>query len=252
MLNIGEAAIPGAVARIAALRRAGKRLCVLSNAASYTPAGVLAKYRRLGFDFDASEVVTSRAVAARRLDAIRPGGLWAVIAEAGDDCADLGVRTVDAATDPGALDHADGVLFLAIARYGPALHARLAEALSRRALPLVVANPDLVSPREDGLVREPGWFAHDLIDRVGAGIHWFGKPYEHAFADAVARIGCPPERLAMVGDTLHTDVLGARAAGLGTVLVSGHGMFAGSGATEMARGAVAASRIVPDVIVPTI
>ena len=33
-------------------------------------------------------------------------------------------------------------------------------------------------------------------------------------------MGLPPERLAMVGDTLHTDVLGGRAAGMGAVLVA--------------------------------
>ena len=31
----------------------------------------------------------------------------------------------------------------------------------------------------------------------------------------------------MVGDTLHTDILGGRAAGLATVLVAGHGLFRG-------------------------
>jgi len=34
VLNVGETAIPGAVASTAALRAQGKRLCVLTNAAS--------------------------------------------------------------------------------------------------------------------------------------------------------------------------------------------------------------------------
>ena len=34
VLNVGETAIPGAVASMAALRAQGKRLCVLTNAAS--------------------------------------------------------------------------------------------------------------------------------------------------------------------------------------------------------------------------
>jgi ribonucleotide monophosphatase NagD (HAD superfamily) len=36
-----------------------------------------------------------------------------------------------------------------------------------------------------------------------------------------------PARLAMVGDSLHTDVLGGAAAGLQTVLVTHHGLFRG-------------------------
>ena len=36
-----------------------------------------------------------------------------------------------------------------------------------------------------------------------------------------------PQRIAMVGDTLHTDVLGGAAAGLGTILIQEHGLFRG-------------------------
>ncbi|MCZ8133746.1 MAG: HAD family hydrolase, partial [Rhodobacteraceae bacterium] len=51
VLNVGETPIPGAVARMAELRARGKKLCVLTNAASYTRAEALRKYRNLGFDF---------------------------------------------------------------------------------------------------------------------------------------------------------------------------------------------------------
>ena len=67
------------------------------------------------------------------------------------------------------------------------------------------------------------------------------------FHDACARTGLPPERLAMVGDTLHTDVLGGRAAGMGAVLVADHGLFAG----RDVRGYIARSGIVPDAVVAT-
>ncbi len=61
---------------------------------------------------------------------------------------------------------------------------------------------------------------------------------------------CPASRatrVAMVGDTLHTDVLGGRAAGIGSVLVTGHGLFAGRDTAPY----ITRSGIVPDVIVPT-
>jgi glycerol-1-phosphatase len=38
----------------------------------------------------------------------------------------------------------------------------------------------------------------------------------------------PPERVLMVGDTLHTDILGAQARGFATALVSGYGALAGA------------------------
>lgn len=248
VLNVGETAIPGAVARLAGLRARGKRLAVLTNAASYTREQLLAKYHRLGFDFTADEVVASRDVAVARLAAIAPGATWAAIAAAGDTFADIPARLVDAVADPTALASADGVLFLSTARWTADLQAALVAALRQRSRPLVIANPDLVAPREGGLTLEPGLFGHDLLDHVAVGAQWFGKPFPEAFAEGIARTGLAPDRLAMVGDTLHTDVLGGAAAGCRTVLVTDHGLFAGRDTGPF----IAASGIVPDFIVGSI
>jgi HAD superfamily hydrolase (TIGR01459 family) len=248
VLNVGNAAIPGAVDRIAGLRRAGKRLVVLTNAASYTRAEVLAKYRRLGFDFTAEEIVASRDVAAARLSRVARGASWAAITQPGDDLADIPARCRDVFEDRAALERADAILFLSAARWTADWQARLLADLRRRPRPLVVANPDVVAPREDGLTLEPGAFAHDVADATGTAPVFFGKPYPEAFDDACARLaGIPRARIAMVGDTLHTDVLGGAAAGLGTVLVLGHGLFAGRAIAPY----LAASGIRPDHIVET-
>lgn len=247
VLNVGDTPIPGAVERMADLRARGRRLCVLTNAASYTRAEALAKYRRLGFDFSAEEVVSSRDVAATRLGAVAPGATWGAIAAEGDSFADIPARVVDAMEAPGALEGADALLFLSTARWTPAWQERLLAALDRRPRPVVVANPDLVAPREGGLSREPGLPAHELIDRLGTEVRFFGKPFGEAFEDAAERTGLAAHRLAMVGDTLHTDVLGGAAAGMRTVLVARHGLFAGRDVGAF----VAASGIVPDMVVET-
>lgn len=245
VLNVGETPIPGAVARMASLRARGKRLAVLTNAASYSRPQLLAKYHRLGFDFTPDEVVASRDVAVGQLERIAPGATWAAIAAAGDSFSDIPARLLDAMADPTAFDTADGILFLSTARWTPALQRRLVVALERRPRPFVIANPDLVAPREGGLTLEPGLFGHALLDTVGAQVHWFGKPFAEAFAEGIARIGLAPSRLAMVGDTLHTDVLGGAAAGCRSVLVTDHGLFAGRDTAPF----IHASGIVPDFIV---
>jgi glycerol-1-phosphatase len=247
VLNVGETAIPGAVARMADLRARGKRLVVLTNAASYTRDQILAKYHRLGFDFSGDEVVSSRDVAVARLEGVAPGAIWAAISAEGDTFADIPAPVVDPIANPAAFDHADAILFLSTARWTPALQQQLHRALERRPRPLVVANPDIVAPRETDLSQEPGLFAHDLIDGLGCKVHWFGKPFAEGFDDAIARMGLPADRLAMVGDTLHTDVLGGAAAGMGTVLITDHGLFRGLDVTPF----IAASGIVPDIIIPT-
>ena len=52
----------------------------------------------------------------------------------------------------------------------------------------------------------------------------------------------------MVGDTLHTDVLGGAAYGVKTVLVTDHGLFAGYDYAKFIRQ----TQIIPDFIIPTI
>jgi ribonucleotide monophosphatase NagD (HAD superfamily) len=78
-------------------------------------------------------------------------------------------------------------------------------------------------------------------------VQFFGKPYTEAFSDAARRIGLLSNRLAMVGDTLHTDVLGGAAAGMGTVLVTRHGLFAGREVEPF----IGVSGIRPDMIIET-
>lgn len=247
VLNVGETAIPGAVERMTSLRKRGKRLTVLTNAASYTRPQLLAKYHRLGFDFTANEVVSSRDVAVSHLSRIAPRATWAAIAAAGDTFSDIPETLIDAIADPTAFDRADAILFLSTARWTPALQDRLTEALARTPRPLVIANPDLVAPREGGLTLEPGLFGHALLDTLPLDCRWFGKPFGDAFTEAIARAGLPPDRLAMVGDTLHTDVLGGAAAGCRSVLVTDHGLFTGHDTAPY----IATSGIVPDFIIPT-
>jgi HAD superfamily hydrolase (TIGR01450 family) len=247
VLNIGERAIPGAVARIATLRAAGKRLVVLTNGASRPRRAALDKYRRLGFDFSEQEVVASRDLAAAALSGHPATFLWAGIAPADAGFADLPARVLPLAADSGLLERADGFVFLGSEGWTAARQAALAAALVRRPRPVLVANPDIVAPREEGFSLEPGHFAADLPGPVA----WHGKPHGPAFDAAVARLQAagpiPRGRIAMVGDTLHTDVLGGAAAGLGTVLVATHGLFRGQDPAPF----IARSGIVPDVIVQT-
>jgi len=246
VLNVGDTPIPGAVDRMAQLRAMGKRLVVLTNAASYTRAEALAKYRRLGFDFTEDEVVSSRDVAVAHLETVAPGALWGAISQSGDDFHDIPAR-VTSLLDRGGWDRVDAFLFLSTARWTPETRSALHAALASRPGPLVVANPDLVAPREGGLTVEPGFWAHEILDRLGTPVHWYGKPFPEAFTEAMRRAGLPAGRMAMVGDTLHTDVLGGKAAGLGAVLVADHGLFA----RQDVRPYCESSGIMPDVIVST-
>jgi len=114
--------------------------------------------------------------------------------------------------------------------------------------PVLVGNPDLVAPWPEKLSIEPGSYAHDLQDHEVAVPEFYGKPFDNAFAIVRETLqGIAPERIAMVGDTLHTDILGGAQTGWKTVLITGHGLLR----DQDVEAAIQRSGIRPDYIVPT-
>jgi len=244
VLNIGATVIPGAVARVAQIRAAGKKLVVLTNGASAPAPLTLAKYHRWGFDFTAAEVIASRDLAAEAMAeamaAAMPGQgvIWAAIGPQGAPLDDLpgDVRPLD----EGLLSRADGFLFLGSEDWSEARQSALKAALHRRPRPVICANPDIIAPRETGFTWEPGHYACDLPGPVA----FHGKPFGGALQAALRQLDLPTARVVMIGDSLHTDILGGRAAGCGTALVAGHGFFAGHDPQPF----ITATGLVPDYI----
>ncbi|MEL6751683.1 MAG: HAD hydrolase-like protein, partial [Pseudomonadota bacterium] len=105
-------------------------------------------------------------------------------------------------------------------------------------------------PLEDGFSTESGFVAHRVADLLGGHIEFHGKPFPSVFELVRRRLPQTqePRRICMIGDTLHTDVLGGAQAGWSTVLVSDHGLFRGHDVGPY----IEKSGIVPDWIVPSI
>ncbi|XDB00030.1 TIGR01459 family HAD-type hydrolase [Sulfitobacter sp. LCG007] len=246
VLNIGETAIPGVAERIADLRASGKAVLVVSNAAGFPHATLLERYARLGYSFEPGDVITSRGAL---LSAIQrePDMRWGLMATRSAGLRDLEALTLTyLEEDPAPYDTVDGFLLVGSAAWTEARQALLEDALRARPRPVLVGNPDIVAPREDGFSIEPGHYAHRLADRTGVVPRFYGKPFTDIFDLAFARVGpqVPRERIVMVGDSLHTDILGAQAAGIASALVAGYGFFAGHDATE----AITRAGIYPDFI----
>ena len=248
VLNVGETPIPGAAARIAKLRAGGARVMVVSNSAGYPKRRMMERYARMGFDFAPDEVVTSREALLTHL-AGQPGRRWGVMLTPDPDDTELdGLDTVVLAEDRAAYDVAEGFLLIGSDGWTEARQAHLQASLRAYPRPVLVGNPDLVAPRESGLTREPGTFAHRLSDATGVAPRFFGKPFPGIFRLALSRHDVDPARVLMVGDTLHTDILGGRQMGFATALVTGHGSLAG---LDVGR-AIARSGIVPDFVMDRI
>ncbi|MEZ5661054.1 MAG: HAD hydrolase-like protein [Burkholderiaceae bacterium] len=246
VLNVGERPIPGVPERVDALRAAGKTVIVVTNAASYPFGALRQRYQRLGFAFDERSVVSSRMALWASLP--KDGRVWGLMAsrEYGRDEMPEGAIYLE--EDPAAYDQVDGFLLLGSSGWNETRQSLLEQALMRRAREVRVGNPDIIAPRETGFSLEPGHYAHRLADAAGIEPLFFGKPFGNVFELVRERIppGTPDERVLMVGDSLHTDVLGGRAAGFVTALVTDYGFFAG----QDPASSISDSGIVPDFILP--
>ena len=162
--------------------------------------------------------------------------LWGCIAAPGDDLSDIPGETLKLADNPKAYEDAEGFLFLSAATWTANQQDLLTGSLKTHGRPVVIANADVAAPRDDGFSLEPGHFGHLLCDNGLESVRFFGKPFPEVFQmveHSLPGIAC--DRIAMCGDTLHTDILGAAACGWRTVLVERDGMFSGVDASAYAE-----------------
>ena len=245
VLNIGETAIPGVVDRVHGLRQRGKQVLVVTNAAGYPSSVLHARYKRLGYSFATGDVVSSRMALFKGL-ADHAHRKWGMVAAPKFGLEELPDGAFFLEDDPDAYAAAEGFLMLGASAWSETRQALLEQALRDRPRDVLVGNPDLVAPVEAGLSREPGHYAHRLATATGVNPVFYGKPFPAIFDLARERIrpGTPDHRVVMVGDTLHTDILGGCAAGFRTALIQGYGFFDGADPAE----SIERSGIVPDFI----
>lgn len=132
------------------------------------------------------------------------------------------------------------------------LRAQLAPAVAR-GLPMLCTNPDRIIPTAAGITLGPGAIAL-VYEELGGRVHLYGKPHAPMYAAARLALGkrASDARTVAVGDLLDTDVRGARAAGIASVLVTATGGQAealGAAPTAGAQAALwASSGFAPDML----
>jgi HAD superfamily hydrolase (TIGR01459 family) len=222
----GVAPFPGARDALQRLKRAGKRMLLLSNAPRRASVVVdqLARIHGIGGDLYDS-VLTSGEVAweaLQRRDDPDHARLGSRALHLGPE-RDLGMfegSGVVRVTDPA---EADFVLAT-----GPNTddldvdaHMPLLEAALRRDLPLLCANPDLEVIRGETRLVCAGAIA-ERYAALGGKVIYHGKPHAVTYRAALDALGQPdPARVLCVGDGLRTDILGANRAGLSSAFIPG-------------------------------
>jgi len=223
-------ALPGAAAAIDLLNRAGKPFFVVTNDASKLPETAATRYRRFGLAVEAAHIVSSGQLitayfAQHGLAGARCAVLGTVDSEhyvrrAGGEVVPPSVPfDVLVIGDETGYDFVEGV--------DAALTSLFHRLDAGEHVHLVLPNPDLIYPRG---ARSFGiasgsialMFEAALKRRYGAAraltFAALGKPEPHLYREALSRSNARTP--VMIGDQLETDIRGAIAAGIASVLVS--------------------------------
>ena len=252
VINVGPEPIPGIGDAVRSLRAAGREVMVLTNGAGQPSRHTARRYRSWGLDLPEGLVVSSRDALEASLAARPREGLWGVMAMPDSELDTLPVETALLEDDETLYRRAAGFIFIRSEGWSTQRHRMLAQTLRESPRPVLVANPDVSAPYPDGrFSAEPGYWALRIEAETGVRCEPYGKPFASAFELARSRLGSAGarrERIAMVGDGLYTDILGGLAAGLGTVLVTDHGLLKGLDWRETSERI----GIVPDYVVPTV
>jgi HAD superfamily hydrolase (TIGR01459 family) len=221
VLHDGREPMPGAVDALARLKRAGKRIVILSNAPRRV-SGVIQRIAEIGIArtlYD--DLLSSGEAAWRWLRHGNPGGkIFYPIMAARDQNMVEGLPFERS----GDIEAADFILNTGVESANDRVEDFEAalQAGQRRALPMVCANPDLVVIHGGRQEICAGSIAK-RYETIGGKVHYFGKPHQPIYRDSLALLGVGDRgRILAVGDSLRTDIAGANGAGIdGLQVLSG-------------------------------
>ena len=246
---------PGAMDWFQSLRRAGKILRLVTNAASDVD-GVLARAaEKRGFDFSTEETISSGSLLPKLVEQLRSGVATNAAAGIVNETAGgtsskplelreayyigresgrnvlkaCGITAVAMDAEP-----AEPIVAISSAKDTPETYARAVKILQKPGAILLVLNSDAWAPKapdENGETeREPvsGALSErlrrdsmcDANGGVGCETYYLGKPFPQIWERVKASLPVG-SRVLMIGDTLGTDVYGAKIAGFDSALVVG-------------------------------
>lgn len=225
VMHDGITAYPGARDCLAALMARGKRICILSNAPRRA-AAVAVRNAELGIPAALYHGLVTSGEAAwaalRGRDEPRHRALgrraFCIMPRRDRPLLD-GLDLVEAARPA----ESDFLLVTGVESASDRVEdfaAELAEGLAA-GRPMLCANPDLEVVR--GGVREicAGAIAA-RYEAMGGSVIYHGKPHRPIYQACFAALGiADPARILAVGDSLRTDVAGARAAGIDSLFIAG-------------------------------
>lgn len=213
----GNTPMPGALEALARLRQADVPFLLLTNTTRRSHADFLAALRGAGFDVSAAQLLTPAHAAAEWLQTHQAHGILLVHPGLLPDFTEVATTPVGQkieTTDPRAVVVGDAGESFTYA----SLNAAYRELMAGAAL-ISLSDSRYFREADGQLSLDAGPFVRLLEDAAGISSIAMGKPGASFFQQAIATLGLPPERITLIGDDVHSDILGADAVGLQTILV---------------------------------
>jgi len=228
----GHEAVAHAVDALERLRSSGRRVVYATNNASRTPQEVAEQLAGLGLTLTSEDVVTSSQAGAAALSEMVPARSE-VLAVGGDGVAEalrgvglLPLRAAEVAQRAGQHDPelpASGLGIVGVLQgYGPEVGwADLAEAAYavQSGAVWVATNVDATLPTARGVAPGNGTLVDAVRQATGKQPLVVGKPHTPLYDLSAKVLALAPEETLAIGDRLDTDIAGARAAGMPSLLV---------------------------------
>lgn len=247
VIHDGVNPYPGAPECLVALRAAGKRIVLLTNAPRRAEP-IRKQLRRMGIEDGLYDGVMSSGEASHVLLRDRPDAWSRSLGRRVFHIGPERDRNVLLGLDVDILDSPDGAS--CVLNTGPDDHKSPTDptifdvelqACAGLGLKMVCANPDLEVIRGGERVLCAGTFAARYAE-MGGDVRNLGKPDPLIYAPVLEMLGLPKDRVLAVGDALRTDMAGAKATGLDGLWVLGglHGDHLRENPGEVAAEAAAA------------
>nr|WP_043362703.1 HAD-IIA family hydrolase [Microbacterium testaceum] len=215
----GPGALPHAVDSLNRAQSEGRRLGYITNNASRTDATVAEHLSSLGLRVAADDVVTSPQAAMRLMRDLVPAGSTLLVI--GGEGLVVEVEKAGFVVTRSAEDSPAAVVQGFAPEVGWAQLAEAAYALAtpveEGGIPWVATNTDWTIPQARGIAPGNGTLVSAVHTAVGRLATIAGKPERPIFDEAVTRTGAT--KPLFIGDRLDTDIQGARAADMASLLV---------------------------------
>ncbi len=214
VLHDGMDALPHAVEFVRYLKNNNKKFCILSN--SPRPRkNVHDKLLKLGFDIEENLITTSGEFFLSIFQKFANDNIYVLGEERNVDL--LKNVTIQRAES---IEKAQLLLMLFFANSldEVALQRPILEKAAQLQVKMLCTNPDIVAQEGKGIIYTQGTFAQ-IYKEYNGEVIYFGKPYRDIYEYVFNQYNFKKDATLMIGDSLATDIRGAKNYGIDSLLL---------------------------------